>query len=252
MPTLKELYTKKAYVRMGIAATDWKPALGYRYNREIMDQLYYYYQQVYLLKPEAFYWMGLARLTGGQVLWGMDHLVAIVKDPCVLTQKIVEAAKDIFENLAWQHELFLDDPQQLIQAVMLQDCTKKETYLYQQCWQLIWHNTDESIAEGNGMLLYNEQYNSIQPHYNAIKMDTYSKKYFWFTRFIMRCIHPYHHRFILDQPWKDVTDFAPRWQWISHDKGMWKTWVATPISEKIRLIQLPNEAIMAHRWVKAI
>ncbi len=245
---MKETYQQKAYLRLGIKQTDWMPILGFTQNLTFLHKLYYYYQQVYLLQPNLFLWMGLARLTGGQVLWGMSNLIKISKDPSVLTQRIVLAAKDIFENLAWQHEYFLDKPAEFLAYIKELDKINTHKNAYYKAWQLIFTNKKENIAKGNEMLLENEQLNTIQHHYDEIKKDSYAKKYFWFTRFVMRCIHPYHNRFILDFPFEDVTNFKARWKWITHKKGMWISWVATPSHEKIRLISLCNEAIIKHKW----
>lgn len=89
---------------------------------------------------------------------------------------------------------------------------------------------------------------TVQPHYNFIKTDAYSKKYFWFTRFAMRNIHPYHNHFFFDVPFQDVTEFEHRWHWIAHEKGMWQTWIALPQSERNRLVALSNEAVIRHEW----
>lgn len=245
---MKEKYLQNAYLRLGVRPQDWVPALGFTKNLFILHKLYYYYQQVYLLQPNLFLWMGLARLTGGQVLWGMGNLVKISKDPSVLSHRIVLTAKDIFENLAWQHEFYLDKPTEFLFYLKEFDKTHTHKNAYYTAWQLILTNTKDNIAKGNEMLLENEQLNTIQHNYDEIKKDSYSKRYFWFTRFVMRCIHPYHNRFILDYPFEDVTKFTARWKWITHKAGMWNSWVATSTNEKIRLINLSNEDIMKHRW----
>jgi|GEM_PF-2963969 len=239
-----------AYERLGITQQIWNPHAGFKVNRPVLDRLYYYYQQLYLQRPEVFYWCGLARLTGGQVLYGLDHLIKIVKDPCMLTVQIVATAKSIFENLAWQHELFLENPASLLTACKEMDMHQSHTHAYADCWQNAMSKDAVLIAEGNRMLLQNEQLDTIQPHYDLIKTDTYSKRYFWFTRFVMRKIHPAHRRFIFDLPWGDVTLFKDRWQWINHDKGMWKTWINTSLEERIRLVSLSNEKVSSHQWKK--
>ena len=92
----RQIYLQQAYQRAGISAMQWQPSLGFRANEEILHQVYRYYQAVYQEKPDKFLWAGLARLTGGQVLFGMQNAVKIARDPCVLTQEIVAVAKDIF------------------------------------------------------------------------------------------------------------------------------------------------------------
>jgi hypothetical protein len=251
IPTLLETqkkYTAIAYVKAKINENDWKPDQGFKANLVILNKLYYYYQDLYGRNPEQFLWCGLARLTGGQVLYGMNNLTKICKDPSVITCGITAIAKDIFEAMAWQHELFLTDPLLLLNLCKALDKEKWATHSYQLCWQTILKNTKEDIANGNKMLLENEQHNTIQLHYDAIKKDPYSARYFWFTRFVMRNIHPYHKRFIFSVPFKDVTVFKHRWQWIHGEKGMWNTWCMLSKLERDRLVGLSNEEIMLHKW----
>ncbi len=245
---IRKKYTQKAYLRLGIKRDDWQSDLGFKANLPILEQLYYAYQSYYFDCPNRFLWAGLARLTGGQVLFGMGNLTKIIKDPCVLSQEIVAIAKDIYDNLAWQHELFLDDPDLLITVCEQLDLTEFAAHKFADCWRLIAQNDAISIALGNKMLLENEQHNTVQPHYNRIKLDNYSRLYFWFTRFAMRNIHPYHRWFFLDLPFKDVTVFEQRWRWIAHEDGMWNNWIIINQNERNRLVGLSNEAVKKHKW----
>jgi hypothetical protein len=245
---IRKKYTQKAYVRLGIKRENWLPELGFKANVPILEKVYYAYQSYYFDAPNRFLWAGLARLTGGQVLFGMGNLTKIIKDPCVLSQEIVAIAKDIYDNLAWQHELFLDDSDLLIRICEQLDATEPATHKYADCWKFIQHKDLEMIALGNKMLLENEQHNTVQPHYNRIKLDNYSRRYFWFTRFAMRNIHPYHRWFFMDLPFRDVTVFEQRWHWISHNNGMWANWTRLSQSERDRLVGLTNEAVIKHHW----
>jgi hypothetical protein len=237
-----------AYKKAGIEEKNWQPALGYKANRQVLDRLYYYYQELYFRSPDRFLWCGLARLTGGQVLFGMDNLIKICKDPCAITCHISAIAKDIFEAMAWQHELYLSDHCYLLQICNLLDKKKPATHRYESCWNHILQGQKNEISRGNKMLLENEQNNTVQPHYEEIRKDSYSAPYFWFTRFVMRNIHPHHRRFIFSVPFKDVTVFKYRWQWIDGSKGMWQTWVTASQDERNRLVALSNKEVIHHHW----
>lgn len=224
----------------------WQPEKGFKANEPVLQLVYQYYQAIYLINPERFLWAGLARLTGGQVIYGMRNAIKIARDPCALTTGIVAVAKDIFESLSWQHELFLESPGSLVE--FWQKKIGHAEYNYDQCWRYISAENPADIALGNQMLLKTEQLLTIQPHYEAIREDFYANRFFRFTRFVMRNIHPYHRRFILEFPFGDVTFFADRWQWISHPNGMWARWIQLPQIERNRLVALPNEAIIKHQW----
>jgi hypothetical protein len=245
---LRDKYTQKAYLRLGIKPEIWNPALGFKANLPILESLYYAYQSYYFDAPHRFLWAGLARLTGGQVLFGMGNLTKISRDPCVLSQEIVNIAKEIYDNLAWQHELFLENPTLLIQVCEQLDKVEPAKHPYTACWQLIQQDDAEAIALGNKMILENEQHNTVQPHYDRIKLDAYSRRYLRFTQFVMRNIHPYHRWFFLDMPFYDVTVFKNRWQWISHSRGMWINWTRQPQTERDRLVGLSNDQIVRHDW----
>jgi hypothetical protein len=245
LSSLQQEFITISYRNAGIDPDAWQPGKGYRANRVILDKLYYYYQQLYFKNPGAFLWAGLARLTGGQVLYGMDNLVKIARDPCALTVNIAGVAKAIFENMAWQHELFLFDPRLLINACRELDAIHESKFKYEDCWTTI---INGAASEGNKMLLKNEQFNTIQSYYDKIRKDAYSARYFWFTRFVMRNIHPYHNRFIFRHPFGDVTKFKYRWQWIEGNGGMWTTWAGCTRKERDRLVSLSNEDVIRHRW----
>lgn len=241
-------YTARAFDRLGIQPGQWNPSLGFRANLPILERLYPYYQELYFERPDQFLWAGLARLTGGQVLYGMQHLVKIARDPCLLTTEIMAVAKDIFENLAWQHEFFLDDPDELIAVCRQTDPERSHRHPYALGWEAVASGQPGQIDTGNRMLLENEQYSTIQVHYDRIKTDAYSRRFFFLTRFTMRNIHPHHRRFIVEFPLGDVTVFADRWKWITHERGMWPRWAGMRREERDRLVGLSNTAVMRHEW----
>jgi hypothetical protein len=247
---IRRQYHDQACRRAAIDPALWNPALGFQANRLMLHNLYYYYQKVYFENPACFLWAGLARLTGGQVLYGLGNAVKIARDPCVLTQEIVAVARDIFENLAWQHEAFLDDPDLLVSV--WQERERRQLnghrHSYAASWKLVGSADYATVCTGNEMLFENEQRDTIQPHYETIRRDPYANRYFRFTRLVMRQIHPHHRRFIFDLPWGDVTRFPDRWRWISHPTGMWPAWTGLKQSERDRLVGLSNEAVIGHRW----
>jgi hypothetical protein len=247
---MREIYRKKADLRMGCYPEDWQPELGFRANRAPMHQVYYAYQSLYQARPAQFLWAGLARLTGGQVLYGLKNLARIARDPCVMTREIVAIARDIYQNLGWQHELFLDSPDDLIACCKIFDAQTPHLHPYADCWALIEHGDRLQVALGNRMLLENEQHNTVQPHYERIRQDAYSRPYFWLTRLVMRNIHPFHRRFLFDQGLRDVTVFRNRWRWIGRPGGMWDRWAGAAQRERDYLVGLSNEAVTGQAWGK--
>ncbi len=239
----------QSYLRYGINRVEWMPEAGFSANSETMYNIYLVYQKVYSKAPEKFMWMGLARMTGGQVLYGMQNLVRIAKDPCAVTQHIVGIAKDIFERMLWQHDLYLENKPLLFELCDQLNANFPAPHAYKKCWENIDSGKPDLISLGNKMLLENEQHATVQHHYDEARKESYSRIFLFLTRFIMRKIHPYHNRFILNQPLGDVTHFEDRWKWIEGEKGMWKTWANLSPDERNRLINLDNEAIIRHHWL---
>jgi hypothetical protein len=238
-------YLNIAYQRAKFNPQDWKPELGFTANETILLKLYEYYQAIYQQQPNKFLWAGLARLTGGQVLWGMKNLCRVAKDPCVITQQMMHIAQEVFDELAWQHEYFLDNAEEFIQYLKVNHFDER----LQEIWmQLLETNDENTIAEINMKLLHYEQFATIQKRYEIMRGDTYCKPFVFLMRFAMRNIHKHHSRFIVDIPFGDVTVFQYRWQWIAQPKGMWDTWTTIGKQERDRLVALSNQQVIAHDW----
>ncbi len=99
----------------GIKAQHWKPDLGFRIKCIGVEQGVSILQRIVILRNRKFLWACIAKV---------DWWTGAVRNEkyrknspwtlCLLTWEIVAVAKDIFESLAWQHELFLHDPDQLL------------------------------------------------------------------------------------------------------------------------------------------
>jgi hypothetical protein len=178
----------------------------------------------------------------------MENFIKIARDPCVMTQEIVAIAKEIYLNLAWQHEMYVDDPKALIALCRVTDKAHRPVHPFADCWALINSGKRDSIALGNRMLLENEQHDTVQPHYERIRQDAYSRPYFWLTRFAMRNIHPFHRRFVFDQGVCDVTEFRHRWRWIGRPGGMWDRWARAAHGQRMHLVGLSNAEVVGHNW----
>jgi hypothetical protein len=233
------------------AHPDWDPDQGFTVNRPQIVDVYAYYASLALGKPNLFLWAGLGHMAGGAVVGGLDS------DPGFIPQNImVNIGRDIFHDLAWQHEAYLDAPSDTI--VMLADLhdqfntypaydpdgthkfvagTPKESY--KAAWEKITSGDTATTASGNLDLLANEQWSIVQPQYDYLRT-------FWFSglpRSFTNSIHPYHRAFIVKEPSGDILNAPDRWDWITHAQGMWDSWVACGDAERTRLLQLAFDQI---------
>jgi hypothetical protein len=262
---LKAFYTNAAFLKAFPAGRPaWRPEDGFDANRPILLQLYSYYRTLHLLRPEQFLWAGLGRMAGGAVLGGLQN--PVLDDTSSIVRVMLRIGKDIFLDLAWLHEAFLDNPAQAIQLahahdqhIMTADYSHGEppsavnrghAESYGAAWEKIDSGDPGQIAEGNRMLLANEQWSIIQPHYDYLlaTLDFVSQLMFMRTSAFAGHIHPYHRDFIVAFPTSNVLIAEDRWNWITESGGMMEKWIATGAQERNRLISLDMDAIIAQRF----
>jgi Putative peptidoglycan binding domain len=228
---------------------DWLPEAGFTANRARIIDLYAYYRDLYLAQPSLFLWAGLGHMAGGAVVGGLD------RDPGFIDQTVmVRIGQDIFFDLAWMHEAFLEDPNNIISLADLHDrfnlyprytnslagyAPGQPTRSYGRAWRKILSGESVLVAEGNRDLLENEQWSIIQPHYEFLRTRLFSGLVSPFTN----AIHPYHRAFIVDIPQGNVLVASDRWSWITRIDGMFQRWNDIGIQERTRLVNLAFDQI---------
>jgi hypothetical protein len=156
---------------------------------------------------------------------------------------MVLIGKQIFGDLAWQHEAFLDDPIKSIALAREHDTRYPGQAKYEDAWTMIASTAPNSIADGNKKLLQNEQFTIIQPLYDAIRNEPMAAAEFSHVSAFTANVHPYHRDFFTSMPTaSDVASANDRWSWITQPDGMWDKWVRIPAVERARLVNLPMEA----------
>lgn len=248
---------------------NWNPANGFAANRAVMLAVYNYYRDL-LNYDDKLWWAGLGRMAGGAVYGGLvrDGFgdSTMTPDTGLFRRTMVKIGKDIFLDIAWQHEVYrqckdnlggnFDELFRLTrerdQSTAPTDPTPEPGMEYEQAWRLITKSgaTDADLAAGNKILLRNEQKIIIQPNYDMMKAANE-------TSFVMSKlgvftpnIHPYHLSFTLAMGTSvNVVDFDPRWTWITKDASMLDNWCKAGNTERRRLANLPMEPdIINQRW----
>jgi hypothetical protein len=233
------------------AHPDWDPDVGFAVNRPRIVDLYGYYRDLYLNAPLEFLWAGLARMAGGPVVGGLDG------DPAFIPQNLLlRIGRDIFFDLAWLHEAFLDHPTEAIKLGHLHDRFNRypdyssgapgfaHTFparSYGAAWNKI---ATGRIVDGNRDLLENEQWSIIQPHYDFLST-------FWGSGLIApftNNVHPYHKAFLLEIPTGKILIAEDRWTWITFPNGMLQRWSDIGHAERIRLASLSFDDICGGRF----
>lgn len=229
---------------------DWNPLVGWQANRARIIDVYGYYRDLALAQPDVFLWAGLGHMAGGAIVGGLDSDPGIVQQPIM-----VSIGRDIFYDLAWQHEAFLDGEDIVMLAGLHDqfamypryDGDGAVTFLhaapavsYAGAWEKIVSGDPASIASGNRDLLNNEQASIVQPQYDFLRTVVGAGLAGPFTNEI----HPYHRAFLVEIPGGDILQFDSRWRWITFGNGMYDNWAAAGSDERARLLQLPFDQIL--------
>jgi hypothetical protein len=257
MPMTQQDYRDRAYQRaFGDHGESWIPAAGFAANRARIVKLYDYYRAVFNDRPDRFLWAGLGRMAGGAVVGGLDFMTSLpFSDPTPITQVMVEIGRAIFNDLAWLHEAYVDDPAAAILLAGAQDLVHPARRSYAEALTRIHNGSADQIAEGNRALLEIEQYSIIQPLYDRLRPPSPEWGIFKLTRTATGAVHPYHRDFLTSFPtteFRDVTLFDDRWKWINLPGGMWEKWaggwqgpgVGVDASERARLVNLSFDRIL--------
>lgn len=191
-----------------------------------MVRVYEYYGRLYLEHPGRLLWAGLARLAGAPIVQGLANATAHGIDNAYC-RVLVGTCRQIFDDVAWLHEAFLDDP---AIAVELAGAAGRGT-----AWADIAAGGESTVADANLRLLEHEQLVVAQPGYDAVRDDARA-----ISRSV-RAVHPYHDDF----PGDDIGDPVQRWAWV---RSMWQGWVRLPARERARLVRLPFEQLRARRF----
>jgi hypothetical protein len=257
----RQFYLRRSYEKAfgQFDEANWNPQLGFAANEVRILKLYDYYRDTYLARPDIFLWAGLGRMAGGAVVGGLRLFVATGGET-FFTQTMVRIGKEIFHDLAWQHEAILDDEANALKLAAEHDTTSPARRSYRQAWENILSGNATRIATGNKMLLENEQFTIIQPSYNQL---VGSSEGGWggpmrSLKAFTNSIHPYHRDFLLSLPTGDIVKDTDRWSWITETGGMWEKWgekrgvPAAPIAmsrtERARLVSLPMDKIIRREF----
>lgn len=252
MALSKDEYVARAYANaFGDRGEDWLPDRGFGANRPRMIRLYDYYRDVYNRSPEVLLWAGLGRMAGAEVVAGLDFLVSTQGDAGPIQAGLVATGRAIFDDLAWLHEAWLDDPEGAVDLAREHDAQSPAQRSYADALAALNSGDAAQIVAGNKLLLEIEQFSIVQPRYDAIG----SAFSFSLTRTAAENVHPYHRSFIESFPTtvtKDVIVAADRWEWINQAGGMWENWagglrnpaVGVDSAERLRLVNLPFDQLL--------
>jgi hypothetical protein len=258
---LRAFYTDRALLKAFPSGHPaWNPDDGFAANRATLLQAYGYYRDLHLQRPDRFLWAGLGRMAGGAVLGGLQ--TPGLPDQSTTTRVMLRIGKEIFLDLAWLHEAFLDNPAQAVRLAELHDqnvtsadysngeppgtISRGHAESYGTALAHIESGDPARIVQGNHMLLANEQWTIIQPHYDYLMATLNGLDEFKLMRAsaFAENIHPYHRAFILAFPQSNILQGADRWAWITEADGMMEKWATMGPDERNRLIAIDMDRLI--------
>jgi hypothetical protein len=222
-------------------------------NRRYLQQVYSYYEYLYVQRPTLFYWPGLGKMAGGPVYAGMvdaEHgrtaLPSWLSTPTLLANEagdffqgtLMVGNYDIFDDLAWQFRAYQTSgiwALRYVDAAGVGDSTARAFEV--QHWEKMWlgehTGSATTILAANFDLTNREQEHIVQPAWNI-----------FLTRGWVGL--EYLLGIVSESPLKsvvagadgfttvagfsrDIRLFADRWIWITDAAdGIWQDWTTMP------------------------
>ena len=221
----------------------WQPERGFTDNQATFFAVYQYYQGLHNLRPAQFLWAAMAKLAGGEVYRGLkDELQPYIdawensrNNPWIspgamasmafmagnakdLQIRLLKMQKDIFVDLAWQHQAFLEGDLKAMEAAGSDGELDQGPM---SAWRLIASGDKGAGSRGNFALLLREQRDILEPHYRSLRdlkdFDLIPDRMSRGARCPIAGPLPRMPRckdFRIAVPDGDVTVFQDRWRWI--------------------------------------
>jgi hypothetical protein len=253
-PMSKEEWQKKALAAAGLDIKNWIPSAGFEANRENVKKVYAYYTTLYDQNHNLL-WAGMAKLAGGTVYGGLQTGLTIkfaagalggpiaVRQAQFVENKLVGMQQDIFMDLAWQHQAYLERGICELDAAYRRGDISKKNF---DAWLDIDSGDPERVWRGNKALLYQEQYNILDPTYTEIRGGLLGYPTAKMLSLMTQSPIPGGKPFTEVVPGGDVTKFQDRWQWIETD--MLPAYQQLSPDYRTTLINEPLEDLAARKF----
>ncbi|MDN3522548.1 hypothetical protein [Halomonas ramblicola] len=235
----REEWLERAYAEAGIDAGDWVPRRGFEANESNVRKVYAYYTALFN-RDEELLWAGMAKLAGGTVLNGLRQTQApidayeVARDNAVwgdpgerafvsmmgvqagyarrLQQLLLAMQKAIFEDLAWQHQAYIERGLPALET--LHDSGESVPI---EAWRDIASGEPGRVQRGNQALLRREQGRVLPRFYGEIRdipdFDQIPSRMSGRARSPI----PGGRSFEDVVPGGEITRFPDRWRWIERD-----------------------------------
>lgn len=262
-PLSKQEWQKKSLQAAGIDRSTWQPDKGFEDNRNTVKKVYDYYAHLYDQNPNL-RWAGMAKLAGGTVYGGLEDgltkkalasKISYLPPPAgslgqtaadeaqFVENTIVGMQQDIFLDLAWQHQAYLERGICELDAAYRRGDISQSTY---EAWLDIDSGDNKRIWQGNKTLLHREQFDILDSSYKAIRNRPLGGLDERFMSRVAQSPIPGGKPFTEVVPGGDITNFVDRWKWI--DKDMLPAYQQLTPADRTTLINEPLDDLAARKF----
>lgn len=246
-------WLQRALQAAGIDPAKWQPVKKFRHNRPIVERVYSYYMGLFN-RNENLMWAGMAKLAGGTVFRALLDTQFLIEakisagNPTIaggfeigtlgeLQMRLIEAQRSIFEDLAWQHQAFVEAglPELVAHPGVPVDA-----------WRDIASGDAARVRNGNKALLRREQEVILAPFYQAVRD---MKDFDLVPRQMSEKAEspiPDGKPFRVVVPGGDITVFADRWKWIETD--MLPAYLRLTPERRRQLVKHPLIDLAKRNW----
>jgi RHS repeat-associated protein len=221
----QEIVRKDIQENSHVDINNYDPEKGYLTNQQYLLAVFAFYERMYKKDPTDLKWAGLAKIAGGAIMYGLQHMeyskigtfftTFSAAEQARRTQNIskrenilVAMNKAVFKDLAWQNMAYsrkgLAEMQERAKAGEI-------SADYLKYWSQI---ASGEAWEGNTGLLYMEQHNILAPGYAKLSLTPVVTDLI--SQFSVSPL-PNGTPFRVTVPGGDLANFNDRWKWIVMD-----------------------------------
>ena len=252
-------------VDMALYVPPWGPA-PFMTNRVYIQNVYAYYEYLYLQKPNLFLWAGLAKMAGGPVYGAMvDAEYARTLSPMGLAvlasatadffqETLTKGNYEIFDDLAWQFRAYQASGIWALRYVRLKDLDPGirdiDLPYWEEMWQGEYSSSSTLVQKANYDLTNREQQYIVQGAWTEFKTHGVTGIQYLLNILAYSPIYDLPGVGALSfsdvvGPTKDITLFPDRWDWIDCSYGpygIWDDWISLSTTTRTGFVTIPLSA----------
>jgi len=249
----------KGTVDLSLYNRPW-PAAPFMTKKAYIQEVYAYYEYLYLQKPHLFLWAGLAKMAGGPAYAAMNDAehgrtasyVGGVAGPLVgqvtadfFQINLMRGNYDIFNDLAWQFRAYQASGIWALRHVKAKalDSPGRPIVLspWNDMWQGDYSGSAALVRSANLSLTDREQRFIVQDAWNDFAVVPGIEHLLGpLAQSPLKVAVPGADSFSSVVGTGDITSFPDRWRWVTHStNGIWQDWTGLSTTARTGMVTIP-------------